>query len=178
MYVTGLSRSVEPSDEDIELHLCKAYSLAEEDDCSSSASSWAGPGTTLVKRDDATGCCRGFAFLTFYSKEGASMVVDRINNGGRRQNEGDDHDRSGHHLIDGSNSGGGDASGEITILRAELSNPKNNSAKGRNKNNNNGKNGNDSDLSDLRLRRHRGKPIRKHPVITSSDGRELIWGIR
>lgn len=53
-------------------------------------------------------------------------------------------------------------------LRAELSNPKNN--KKSNKKNN------EDNLPDLRLRRQRKLPIRKHPVVTSSDGKRTNLG--
>ena len=109
VYVTGLARAINPSDEEIEAYLCKRYSLAggtADDDNSNNGDDntadnkimWAGEGSTLIKRDE-NGCCRGFAFLTFFSVDGAMMIIDRINN--------DNSDNNG---------------GDHTMLRAELSN--------------------------------------------------------
>lgn len=145
VHLTGLSRSVDPSDEDIETMLDERYTLSTDDNIL-----WAGPGTTLIKRDDG-GCCRGFAFLSFYSSDGATLAIDRITAA----------------AIESENDGYG---GEL-ILRAELSNPK--SAKEKKK-----KNGGEDkdDLRDLRFRRQRKQPIRKHPVITSSDKKRTNLG--
>lgn len=177
VYISGLSKSINPSDEEIEDYLNKCYSLDgvgndnsndEDDGCSgehvnssdqdgitnsnSSVSKnlmWAGPGSTLIKRDD-NGCCRGFAFLTFYSMDGALLAIDRINNDIRSSS---------------------DATLSITSnkmrLRAELSNPTSSKKKGGKKKKNDG----GENLTDLRLRRQRKQPVRKHPVITSSDGK-------
>lgn len=136
VYVMGLSRSVDPSDEDIEAMLDERYSLSNDANLV-----WAGPGTTLIKRDDK-GNCRGFAFLTFYSSDGATIVIDRINDGG--------------------------------LLQAELSDPK--SAKEKKKNSGGGSGTRNNDLPDLRLKRQRGQPVRKHPVITSSNGKKTNLG--
>ena len=158
VYISGLSKSINPSDEEIEDYLNKCYSLDgehvnsnDQDGIISSNSSvsnnlmWAGPGSTL-KRDD-NGCCRGFAFLTFYSMDGALLAIDRINNDSRNSNS--------------------DATPSITSnnmrLRAELSNPTSSKKKGGKKKKNDG----GENLTDLRLRRQRKQPVRKHPVITS-----------
>ena len=74
------------------------------------------------------------------------MIIDRINN--------DNSDNGGDHIM----------------LRAELSNPKGGTKKKSNKKNN------DDNLPDLRLRRQRKLPVRKHPVITSSDGKRTNLG--
>lgn len=157
VYVTGLTRAINPSDEEIEAHLCKRYSLTDaansnsigDDNTAATINNdnlmWAGEGSTLIKRDDS-GCCRGFAFLTFYSVDGAMIAIDRINNDVSTSESDDDR----------------------ISLRAELSNPKNN--KKSNKKNN------EDNLSDLRLRRQRKLPIRKHPVVTSSDGKRTNLG--
>ena len=158
VYVTGLARAINPSDEEIEDYLSKRYYLtdtADEEDGGSSSNNnlmWAGKGSTLIKRDDDSGCCRGFAFLTFYSVDGAMIIIDRINNN-----------------ISNNRSGG---DGDNLSLRAELSNPK----QGGNKRRNNKKNNNEADLCDLRLRRQRKPPVRKHPVVTSSDGKRTNLG--
>jgi hypothetical protein len=160
VYVTGLARAINPSDEEIEHYLCKRYSLTDSagssssgDDTATNNLMWAGEGSTLIKRDDS-GCCRGFAFLTFYSVDGAMLVVDRINNNNSDCNNNDDDDDNN------------------VILRAELSNSKGGSTK---KKSNNKKN-KEEDLPDLRLRRQRKLPVRKHPVITSSDGKRTNLG--
>ena len=163
VYVTGLARAVNPSDEEIEAYLCKRYSLTDaansnsigDDNTAATINNdnlmWAGEGSTLIKRDDS-GCCRGFAFLTFYSVDGAMIIIDRINNNISNNRSGDD--------------------GDNLSLRAELSNPK----QGGNKRRNNKKNNNEADLCDLRLRRQRKPPVRKHPVVTSSDGKRTNLG--
>lgn len=157
VYVTGLARAINPSDEEIEAYLCKRYSLTDaansnsigDDNTAATINNdnlmWAGEGSTQIKRDDS-GCCRGFAFLTFYSVDGAMIAIDRINNDVSTSESDDDR----------------------ISLRAELSNPKNN--KKSNKKNN------EDNLPDLRLRRQRKLPIRKHPVVTSSDGKRTNLG--
>ena len=130
VYVTGLARAVNPSDEEIEAYLCKRYSLTDaansnsigDDNTAATINTdnlmWAGEGSTLIKRDDS-GCCRGFAFLTFYSVDGAMIAIDRINNDVSTSESGDDR----------------------ISLRAELSNPKGggkNNKKSNKKNNNEG----------------------------------------
>ncbi|KAL7453605.1 hypothetical protein ACHAWC_009623 [Mediolabrus comicus] len=185
VYISGLSKSINPSDEEIEDYLNKCYSLdgvgndnhnnndddhdgesgehvnsSDQDGNTSSNSSvtnnlmWAGPGSTLIKRDD-NGCCRGFAFLTFYSMDGALLAIDRINNDSRRSSISD-----------------AIASSNNMILRAELSNPTSSKKKGGKKK----KNDDGENLTDLRLRRQRKQPVRKHPVITSSDGKRTNLG--
>jgi hypothetical protein len=141
VYIKGLSRSTDPSNEVIENLLNARYNLIDD------AILWAGPDTTLVKRDEK-GSCRGYAFLAFYSAEGAAIVADRINNG---------HNSNSSDIV----------GGLIPLqLRAELSNPK--AAKERKKVKG-GQNDESKNVHDLRLRRQRKPPIRKHPVIISSD---------
>ena len=155
VYITGLSRSTDPSDKEIETLLDARYNLTND-----TAVMWAGPDTTLVKRDEM-GCCRGFAFLTFYSKEGASIVIDRINN------------VTGTCSVyeEGMDNGDGEQRKKLPLqLRAEVSNPKG-AAKERKQ-----KGAQKKDDSDLRLRRQRKAPIRKHPVIVSSDGKRTNLG--
>ena len=60
VYVTGLARAINPSDEEIEAYLCKRYSLSgTADDNSNSGDNtadkimWAGEGSTLIKRDES-----------------------------------------------------------------------------------------------------------------------------
>ena len=165
VYISGLPKSTNPSDEEIEDYLSKCYSLhgGEGNDdgvghdnnvdtttISNNNLMWAGPGSTLIKRDD-NGCCRGFAFLTFYSMDGALLVIDRINNDDNNSN---------------------DTTSSSMRLRAELSNPGGAKKKGNNK-----KKKNDGEhLPDLRLHRQRKPPIRKHPVVTSSDGKRTNLG--
>ncbi len=150
VFLTGLSKSVDRSDEEIEAMLNEKYNLSNDADVM-----WAGPGTTLIKRDEK-GCCRGFAFLTFYSADGAATVIDRINSG-RTVKEAEENEAK---------------EGLPKYLQAELSNPK--GAKERKKKCN-GK-GAGNDLPDLRVRRQRKAPIRKHPVIVSSNGKKTNLG--
>jgi len=142
VYVSGLPQTVDPTDEEIESTLASTYNLTDIDQ----AILWAGPETTLVKRDDAAGAggaCRGFAFLAFYSAEGAQIAVERINN---------------------------DTDANTPMLKAELCKPKPKSKKGKSSD------GNGGDVSDIRLKRQRGKPVRKHPVIISSSGKRTNLG--
>jgi hypothetical protein len=160
VYISGLATSLEPSNEDIEKLLDERFSLASDDSIL-----WAGPGTTLVKRDEQ-GICRGFAFLAFYSAEGASIIIDRINmNHGTEIAQGDS--RGGVEGDDKEEKK--DMSGLPLLLRAELSNPK--AGKERSK-----KKEKEQRLPDLRLRRQRGTPVQKHPVITSSDKKRTNLG--
>jgi hypothetical protein len=173
VYVTGLSKSINPSDKEIENILNARYDLTGDDNVM-----WAGSESTVIKRDEM-GCCRGYAFLSFFSKEGATIIVDRVNseydNNAKINNDNDNDDNN-------SNTNGGcdtntststsNSSGDIINnnfpfqqLKAELSNPK--GAKDKNKNNKGTTKS--QDLPDLRLRSKRKKPIRKHPVIISSD---------
>lgn len=141
VYVGGLGKSIDPSDEDIEHALEDLFNLSSDGD----DILWAGPGTTVVKRDD-DGSCRGFAFLAFHSAEGASIVIDRINN---------NTNTAGNSIADG------------VALHAELSNPKAKKPYKKKK---------EQNLPDMRIRRQRAAPIRKHPVITSSNGKRTNLG--
>ena len=142
IHISGLNRSIEPTDEVIEQLLDERYQLSSND-----IILWAGVGTTLIKRDDQ-GACRGFAFMSFYSKDGALCAIEKINN-------------YKHDALSSTE--------QLPIsLHAEISNPK-----AKKKKNNKDK---EEDLPDLRLRRQRAPPIRKHPVITSSDGKRTNLG--
>ncbi len=147
VYLGGLPQSLEPKDEEIENILDERFGLSNVD---GTPSLWAGPGTTLVKRDNETGCCRGFAFVSFHSREGASHFVDKVNN-----SIGDPIEEK---LPWGS-------------LKAELSQPKTGKKNTKKKQQNS-----QQDHSDLRLRRQRKAPIRKHPVIVSSSGKRTNHG--
>jgi len=144
VHVSGLPKCNDPSDEEIETLLNARYNLSDN------VLLWAGPDTTLIKRDEE-GTCRGYAFLAFYSSEGAAIIVDRINESVSSDTE--------------------ESSQLPPQLRAELSNPK--TAKDRKKK---GQKDDAKNLHDLRLRRPRRAPIRKHPVITSSDKNRTNMG--
>jgi len=116
---------------------------------------WAGQTTTLIKRDDF-GFCRGYAFLSFYSVEGANVVVDRVNSG---------------YINDNGNVNSNIDTKLPSQLQAELSNPK--AGKDKKKASKNQK---QEHYSDIRLRSKRKAPIKKHPVITSSDGSKTNLG--
>ena len=182
VYVTGLSKSINPSDMEIENILNTRYDLTDDDN----NVMWAGFESTLIKRD-AMGCCRGYAFLSFFSKEGATIIVDRVNNeyNNNAKIHNDNNDNNNNNNNNNNTNGGCDtdtntspspspsnSSGDIINnnfplqqLKAELSNPK--GAKDKNKNNKGTTKS--QDLPDLRLRSKRKKPVRKHPVIISSD---------
>ena len=150
VYVTGLSETIEPSDEELERMLDVTYNFSSAATNTNNEVLWAGPGSTLVKRDKHTGACRGYAFLAFFSSHGAEIIVDRINSKSFLDPTDDDNTtatRTG--LL------------PPLLLRAELSKAKKEKPK---KNQGAG-----TDYSDLRLRRKRGAPVRKHPVIVSSD---------
>jgi len=169
VYVTGLPRSPHPTDEEIEAALESRYGLSSSSSSYSSYSTdddvvmtpatavvtgWAGRGTTIIKRDDS-GRCRGFAFLSFHSAEGASVAIERINNG----NDDDEDDD------------GGQTPGRPK-LRAEMSAAPSNKERRKK-----GSGRDDGDvLPDLRLKRQRKKPVCKHPVIISSCGRKTNLG--
>ena len=168
VYITGLDKSIEPTDDIIEQLLDKGYKLSNDD-----MMCWAGYGTTLVKRNETTGACRGYAFLAFFSKEGALVVIDRINNNCNTCDDDINNNVDGN-IVDGDGTISDPNYKLPTTIRAELSNPKNgNKSKKKNSNNNGGECKN---LPDVRLRRQRAPPIRKHPVITSSDGKRTNLG--
>jgi RNA recognition motif-containing protein len=176
VYVTGLSQTNDPTDEELEGLLDARYSLSaaatatEEDNNNNMSMTWAGPGSTLVKRDKNTGACRGYAFLSFFSTHGASIAVDRINDysysSRQREGAGDEYEV---HAAGNDNVDDDDDDPSLLLprqLRAELSKP--NAKSGRKKQTNN-ESGQGEDHSDLRLRRKRAPAVRKHPVIMNSD---------
>ena len=155
VYVKGLSKTIHPSDDEIESLLDERYGLSGD-----GSIAWAGKETTQIKRDDE-GLCRGFAFLAFYSAEGALAAVDLIN----RYDVGTEDAQIGVNDVDDGNS-----SIHLPIrLSAEISKPKTSNKKKTKKDS-------DADFRDLRLRRQRKAPVRKHPVITSSDGKRTNLG--
>ena len=129
VHVSGLPKSVEPNDDQLET-LLKEHSMLSSCD-------WAGEGTTVVKRMD-DGTCRGYCFLAFLTLSGATTAVDRINHQG---------------------------TAEGSMIQAELCKPKADTKKE--------KKNDVGDERDLRLRRRRGQPVRKHPVLISSDQSKL-----
>ena len=171
VYITGLDKSIDPTDDIIEQLLDESYKLSNDD-----ILCWAGYGTTLVKRNETTGVCRGYAFLSFFSKEGALVAIDRINNSKTSCDDGEDDNNNnvdGNIIMD--HDGTIHSPKLPTTLRAELSNPQNNGNKSKKKKSNSNNNGGHN-LPDVRLRRQRAPPIRKHPVITSSDGKRTNLG--
>mmetsp|Transcript_50572 Transcript_50572/g.57284 ORF Transcript_50572/g.57284 Transcript_50572/m.57284 type:complete len:207 (-) Transcript_50572:87-707(-) len=194
VYVTGFPlKAIIPSDEHIEQLLEKKYNL------SSSNVHWAGPGTTTIKRDknhdERRAFCRGFGFLTFYSLEGAKIIIDRINDNYGNNNNGTDNSSSrrsnNNDNDDGNNDNDNDNDDEddnnnkdslpciqFHLLRAELGS---NDKKKKKKTNNEGHDqregrGQGGGLPDLRLRSKRGASMKKHPVITNSDGSKTNIG--
>ena len=211
VYITGLNRSISPSDEEIEIALDLRFGLssiihrgycsggrgstksegsrrmvagvAEEEEGGRGGSSrgWAGYGTTIIKRltnDDR--CCRGYAFLSFFTREAALIAIERINNSEYCNNKSDDvDDESIIHGVVVSNH-------RLPKLRAEMVNNASSTTsttKERKQRNGNTKNDDETNnasspslLPDLRLKRRRKKPIGKHPVIISSNGRRTNLG--
>jgi RNA recognition motif-containing protein len=161
VYVTGLSQTTEPSDQALEGLFEARYHLSSTD----SDMNWAGAGSTLVKRDKETGQCRGYAFLAFFSAEGAAIAVERINSNQYTDDLLVPHRRDeAEEVTDTAAAHGVQPQSLLPLhLRAELSKPK---SKGKKKQTESGQQG---DNSDIRLRRKRTAPARKHPVITSSD---------
>lgn len=163
VYVTGLAQTVEPCDDDLEDLLAKRYCLDNhhhgDDNDNLPHVDWAGPGTSLFKRDPTTNASRGYAFLSFLTLESAETMVARINN-----------HTTEDPAVDPTNSN----STELLLppnLRAELSKPKPKNKSNKKKNSND-----KEDLADVRLRRKRAPPIRKHPVIVSSDKKKTGLG--
>lgn len=142
VHISGLDRTVEPDDEEIERRLDALYAL-------NSDGMWAGPGTTLVKRDQDTKACRGFAFLAFYSADAAVGFIERLNT----------HNNNNNNSTKG------------IVLTAAL-------AEGKPKKSKKGSSSTpaDNDQRDLGFRSKRKAPIRKHPVIKSSDGKRTGLG--
>lgn len=164
VYVTGLAQTVEPCDDDLEDLLAKRYCLDNhhhgDDNDNLPHVDWAGPGTSLFKRDPTTNASRGYAFLSFLTLESAETMVARINNHTTEDPAADATTSSN--------------STELLLppnLRAELSKPKPKNKSNKKKNSND-----KEDLADVRLRRKRAPPIRKHPVIVSSDKKKTGLG--
>lgn len=152
VFITGLPKTVEPPNDEIETMLDMRFNLTNDHSLM-----WAGPDTTLIKRDER-GFCRGFAFITFYSKDGASIIVDRINNSNK----------------EGSKDDSGMVKEYSFQLTAELSNPK--GSKERKKTKGQNEISSSAHLPDIRLKKMRRAPVRKHPVITSSNGKRTNLG--
>lgn len=198
VYITGLNRSILPSNEDIEIALDLQYRLSSiicsscsgstkliqstvggvegdekkdaEIDAEGRSRGWAGYGTTIIKRLTNTDCCRGYAFLSFFTREAALVVIERINS--------EYNNHSNNECIHG-------VSTQLPELRAEMVNVSSTSSstpatkEKKQRNSNNKKKDNEVALSllpDLRLKRQRKKPIGKHPVIISSNGRRTNLG--
>ena len=79
VYLSGLEKTSLPTDEDLETLWEERYGLSVD-----ASLMWAGKGTSIVKRSD-DGICRGYAFLSFLSLDGATRAVERINNSGDDQ---------------------------------------------------------------------------------------------
>jgi RNA recognition motif-containing protein len=134
IHVSGLSETTSPDDEELERLLQERYKLEEDSELT-----WAGPGTTLIKRDKDTQACRGYCFLCFLSLQGASNAIEKINAFWEEDQYGE---------------------GLPPQLHAELSQPKAKAKKQTNEANSHG---------DVRLRRKRKESVMKHPVIVSSN---------
>ena len=129
VHVSGFPQTVDPTDEELEQTLTRDYDLA--------TFSWAGEGTTVVKRHVNNNNCRGYCFLSFLTISGATLAVQHINA----------------------------TTTKTFLLKAELSQPK--------KQPKEKKKEDIGDTRNLRIRRQRGQPVRKHPVLVSSDQSKL-----
>jgi hypothetical protein len=120
---------------------------------------WAGPGTSTFKRmDDDTNRLRGYAFLSFLSKEGAMLAVEAINNS-----------NSTNHAI-GKLQAALSTSGSSTSTaqakhKTSFTCKKN---KGQSQSSN----------ASTRLKRRRAPPAPKHPVKSSSDTAKLYRSMK
>ena len=141
VYLSGLEKSLLPTDEELEAAWEERYGLSD----TAADTSWAGPATSIIKRTD-DGICRGYAFLSFLSSDGAARAVAIINDNSTSQED------------------------DQNALHAEISKPK----KKPNKASSSSSKG--QDFSDVRLRRQRKAPVAKHPVIVSSNGKKTGLG--
>jgi hypothetical protein len=146
---------------------------------------WAGYGTTIIKRltNDDDRRCRGYAFLSFFTREAALIAIERINDSEDYCNNTESNDINDESIIHGvvvvSNH-------RLPKLRAEMvNNASSTTSSSTTKEKKNGNKKNDDEknnasspslLPDLRLKRRRKKPIGKHPVIISSSGRRTNLG--
>lgn len=184
VYVKGLAESTDPTDGQLEEGFDARYELSHHPELA-----WAGPGSTIVKRTDQ-GVCRGYAFLCFFSTEGATKAVERIvaknlqnlqkpavqNHPGEEENLNEvkcDNDITPQPEQLPTDVLNEEPPSCLPLqLHAELCKPKPKSKKKKPSNTNSG----GQDHRDLRIRRQRGAPVRKHPVITSSDGSRTCLG--
>ena len=201
VYITGLHRSILPSDEEIEIALDLHYGLssicdslllteknvtkdAEIIKAEGSSRGWAGYGTTIIKRssltrNDSDGdcCCRGYAFLSFFTHEAALIAIERINseyyiNNDYNNNNNNNYNNNNNNNKNFSSNNDCDdgnlvaSTNQLPKLRAEMVNASTTATTNETK----------QSLPDLRLKRQRKKPIGKHPVIISSNGRRTNLG--
>jgi hypothetical protein len=192
VYITGLHRSILPSDEEIEIALDLHYGLSSIcDSClllteknvakvdveikaeGSISRGWAGYGTTIIKRSltkdsDGDCCCRGYAFLSFFTREAALIAIERINSEYYINNNYNNNNNNKHFSCNNDSDDGNlvASTNQLPKLRAEMVNASTTTAANETK----------QSLPDLRLKRQRKKPIGKHPVIISSNGRRTNLG--
>jgi hypothetical protein len=156
VHVSGLSETSDADDETLERLLADRFQLSVEEGDRTTATTtimtWAGSGSTIIKRG------RGYCFLSFLTYHGASIAVERINAFREDHNNNRmDYDESTNTV-------------DLPMqLFAELSQPKPKKKK-------NGPKQDPAHQADLRLRRQRGAPVRKHPVIISSNKKKTGLG--
>ena len=150
MYIKGLSETVYPDNDHLDDLLEHRYGFSDL--------TWAGPGSTIVKRS-ADGACRGYAFVSFLTPEGAAQAVVQINEYAVIDQ---------HRVLPTIDTVDGDESSQqlpVSISAALCtSKPK----KKKEQKSATSQQHKSSDYT--RFRRQRGAPVRKHPVIRSSDG--------
>ena len=189
VYIKGLAESTHPTDEQLEEGLDARYELSNHPDLA-----WAGPGSTIVKRTDQ-GVCRGYAFLCFFSAEGATKAVERIVTKNLHlhlqlqettvQNHQGEEEYQKEVKCDNDITAQAEQLPAVVShmespslllplqLHAELCKPK---PKSKKKKQSSATDDGGQDYRDLRIRRQRGAPVRKHPVITNSDGSRTCLG--
>lgn len=130
---------------------------------------WAGPGSTVLKQTKMKGGSGSYyAFLAFFTIDGARQAIETINN-----NYNNNHNNHNHN----NNSNNQHESASAEQLHAELCQPKpkkttskNGSVRSSNSNTNNNID------HHVRLRRQRKAPVAKHPVRISSSGKKTNLG--
>jgi RNA recognition motif-containing protein len=152
VHVSGIQQELTLEDDALEETFEDLFELNNDD------KDWAGPGTSTFKRVEDTNRLRGYAFLSFLSKEGAMVAVEAINNNTTSTPLGQLHAALSHNA------------------KTTNSKPKNNGRKQQGSKQQQGQS--QSSNASLRLRRRRAPPAPKHPVKSSSDTARLYRSMK